>query len=138
MKLFWWISATVVLAALLPVYFPNAFWHLLMLVDFFHPFLFNYSWVEQYHSYLISNLSEKPELRTVEIPRELATKEYIYKVSNGYTIPVVIRKALDDVPALNIWTNKSWWLENYGEEEIAVSILCLSQVCSCMYILCVC
>ena len=138
MKLFWWISATVVLAALLPVYFPNAFWHLLMLVDFFHPFLFNNSWVEQYHSYLISNLSEKPELRTVEIPRELATKEYIYKVSNGYTIPVVIRKALDDVPALNIWTNKSWWLENYGEEEIAVSILCLSQVCSCMYILCVC
>ena len=137
MKLFGWLSAVVVIASVLPVYFPNAFWHLLMLVDFFHPFLFKSTWVEQYHSYLVSNLSEKPEMRTVEIPRELATKEYIYQVSNGYTIPVVIRKALGDVPALSIWGNKSWWLENYGDEEIAVSDCSLFAVNLIVMIICI-
>ena len=116
-----------VVLAMLPISFPNAFWHMMMLVDYFYPFIFTSTLVAEYHSFLISRLPDREPLPVLELALQDATKESVYKSTKGYTIPIVIRGAISDLPAVtgSEWTNISWWLENYGDEEVLV---CLSHV----------
>ena len=39
-------------------------------------------------------------------------------MSDGYTFPVVIRGLLKDSPALTQWTDRQWWIDNYGNESV--------------------
>jgi len=106
-------------AILAPTYAPNFCWHIIMIADFFLPWkAFSSPWVKAYHNYLISRLPERPEIPAHEIPLSEVTKESLYKASNGYTVPVIIRGGVADSPALKQFTNLTWWLENYGDEPV--------------------
>jgi len=105
-----------------PTAFPNFFWHGIMIVDYMMPTngwkMFNDPYVERYHEYLISRLPDIPEKDAVVLPLETTTKETLRAASHGYTVPVIVRKAAADVQAITKWTNQSWWIENYGDEEV--------------------
>jgi hypothetical protein len=103
------------------VLFPNVTFHILMVIEFFTPFpfkLFSSPLVIQYHEYLVSKLPDVPELPAVELPFEELTREALKLASKDYTFPVVIRGALKDLPAIKLWGNASWWIENYGKENV--------------------
>jgi len=102
-------------------FIPQFWWHLIIFADYWlnpHWKAFSSPVVKFYHEYLLSTLPDREEQNAIEIPLELATKEYVEKVSKGYTVPIIIRKALINAPALSKWTNKEWWLENYGNESV--------------------
>ena len=69
----------------------------------------------------MSRLPVVPELPAIEVSPETATLDGIRAASKGFTVPVVIRNVLKDIPAIKHWTNKSWWLENYGDETVMVA-----------------
>ena len=99
------------------------------MVDFFTPFkAFDSALVKSYHTYIMKDLPEIDELPAVEIPLADANQETVYAASKGglrhlidiffikwsfvfnvynftlgYTIPVVIRGALKDLPATKQW-----------------------------------
>ena len=107
--------------AVSPVLFPCSFWHVLMFIDFWYPFIYTSPYVEKYHDFIMSRLPILPELPAIEVPHETATLESIRKASKGFTVPVVIRNVLKDIPAIKYWTNKSWWREHYGDEIVMVN-----------------
>lgn len=93
--------------------------HLIVLVDFFTPFAsFKSEMVSNYHRSLVDPLPEIPAKALYEIPMKDLTHEELRIQSRDYTIPVVIRNALADVDVLKKWDNISWWIENYGDEEV--------------------
>lgn len=104
-----------------PIAFPNATWHVLMVIDYMEPGgwkLFNDPYVEMYHNYLMSRLPEIPEQPAIVLPLKDATRESLRTASRGYTVPVIIRGAVDGVPAITKWTNRTWWMENYKDEPV--------------------
>jgi len=116
------LALVLVFLAVGPTAFPNFFWHIIMVVDYLSPAdgwkMFSSPMVQKYHEYLLSRLPEIPEREAIILPLETVTKESLRIASKGYTVPVVIRGALPDLVALKQWTNKTWWLENYGNEEV--------------------
>lgn len=93
--------------------------HLIVLADFFTPWAaFNSDWVSKYHRSLVDPLPEIPALELYEIPLADLTREELYLRSNQYTTPVVIRQVLAGTEVLKKWNNISWWVENYGDEEV--------------------
>jgi hypothetical protein len=114
------IGLFIIFLAAAPVLLPNFVWHVLMVVDYLHPTwkMFNDPYVMKYHDFLMSRLPDVPEREARIIPLEGCTREKIREASNGYTVPVIIRGAVADAKALHQWTNTTWWLENYGDEEV--------------------
>jgi hypothetical protein len=103
------------------IFSPNITFHILMVIEFFTPFpfkIFSSPLVLQYHEYLMSKLPEIPELPAVELSLQDLTRESLRIASHDYTFPVVIRGALKDLPAIKLWGNASWWIENYGKENV--------------------
>eukprot|EP00341_Mesodinium_pulex_P000424 CAMPEP_0116966254 /NCGR_PEP_ID=MMETSP0467-20121206/49733_1 /TAXON_ID=283647 /ORGANISM="Mesodinium pulex, Strain SPMC105" /LENGTH=308 /DNA_ID=CAMNT_0004655711 /DNA_START=20 /DNA_END=946 /DNA_ORIENTATION=+ len=93
--------------------------HAIMMLDFFTPFkAFDSPLVARYHQHLVSQLPDRPEIPLVELPLEQATKESLRIASRDYTFPVVIRGAMNELPALEKWKNVSWWVDEYGNEEV--------------------
>jgi hypothetical protein len=93
--------------------------HIIVLLDFFTPFsAWNSPWVSKYHRSLVDPLPEIPAKKLYEIPISELTREELKKRSMGYTTPVVIRGALADHKVIKEWNNISWWVENYGDEEV--------------------
>ena len=105
-----------------PIVFPNFFWNGILIADAIHPFMYHNKWVNGYHSFLMSMLPDRDEEPAFELPLANLTKDSLYAASNGYTRPVVIRRAVVNVPAVKQWSNKTWWMENYGEENVMVII----------------
>lgn len=116
------LTLLVIFLAVGPTAFPNFFWHGIMLVDYLTPAdgwkMFNDPYVARYHEYLISRLPEIPEREAVVVPLEGCTRESLRAASKGYTVPVIVRGAIPEVPAVSKWTDKQWWLDNYGDEEV--------------------
>ena len=118
----------VVFLAISVEYFPTIPWHCILLADFLlgNNLLFqSFKWksftdpyVQKYHAYLISKLPDLDPLPAVELPLEYATFETVERLSHGYTIPIIIRGALKNATALTTWTNKQWWIDNYGDESV--------------------
>jgi len=106
--------------AISPIAFPNLVWHGLMFCDYVIPGwkMFNDPYVQKYHNFLMSRLPDRPDQEANIIPLEGCTREKLREASKGYTVPVIIRGAVKDVNALEKWTNATWWLENYGQEEV--------------------
>lgn len=116
------LLAIVVGLALAPTQAPNFTWHCLMVADFFLPWkIFNSPMVKMYHEYLVSRLPEREALPAIEIPLKEATKENLYRLTKGWTVPVIVRGAMKDIPAVKKWSNASFWKENYGNETVLVS-----------------
>jgi hypothetical protein len=93
--------------------------NLIVLVDFFTPFAaFKSEWVSKYHRSLVDPLPEIPAMKPYELPIAELTKEELRFRSNQYTTPVIIRNALGESDVLKKWNNISWWIENYGDEEV--------------------
>lgn len=103
---------------------PSVTVHLCMLIDFYTPWiLFESKFYDHYHNFLISTLSEKKELPLPELLPNEVTKERILQISNHYTFPFVIRGALKDAEGVQKWSNSSWWLDNYSDEEVLCGTL---------------
>lgn len=118
-KLIQFITFLVPLIALLMFASPAFTTNMIVLVDFFTPWAaFSSDWYKQYHQSLVEKLPEIPPMELYEIPLNELTKEELYRRSNAYTTPVVIRSALADSDTLKKWNNISWWIENYGDEEV--------------------
>lgn len=113
------LTYAVVLVALVLYLFPLVTINLIVLVDFFTPFAaFKSEWVSKYHRSLVDPLPEIPAMKPYELPIAELTKEELRFRSNQYTTPVIIRNALGESDVLKKWNNISWWIENYGDEEV--------------------
>ena len=108
-----------------PTIFPNFFWHIIMTVDHLSPTwkMFDDIYVQKYHDYLMSRLPDRPAGTPIVLQPEDVTHDSLYKISQGYTVPVIIKGAIKDAPAVKLWANKTWWIENYGDEEVLCKYL---------------
>lgn len=102
------------------LYVPTIWVHVLILADYYYePFvIFDSPLAKSYHDFLMGRLPETPEIPLPELPLEKLTKESLEAFSKGYTFPVVIRGLLKDLPATQKWGNRTWWAEEYGDEEV--------------------
>lgn len=112
-------SVFMIFVALSVVYIPNFWWHTLIIFDFFTPWaMFEDPYVKAYHNFLISRLESRPELPAIELPLAEANSESVYKLSKGYTVPIIIRGAIANATAITKWTDKDFWLNNYPEDNV--------------------
>jgi len=108
-----------VLLALSVVYIPSFWVAVLVLVDFYSPWILMKSELyNQYHDFLVSRLTEKPEIPLQEINADEATFEVVQKLTKGFTMPLIIRGLAANTTAVAKWSNPEWWIENYGDEEL--------------------
>lgn len=113
-----------VLIAVSLVYLPALWVNIFMLVDFYTPWvLFDSKLYDQYHHFLVDNLPVKPEVPLIEISRSEANYDNLYKLSKGFTFPIVIRQLLNNSNGMENWANPQWWLENYADEEVLCGTL---------------
>jgi hypothetical protein len=104
------------------VFFPSFWVHLMMVVDFFTAWeLFNSDIYGKYHQFIVSRLPDRPEMPIQEISYMDATKENIYKVTKGFTWPVVIRGLLGNSTGVQKWGDAEWWNTNYPDEPVLCS-----------------
>ncbi len=81
-----------VLVAISLVYLPRFWVNIFVLVDFYTPWvLFESSLYDKYHHFLVDNLPVKPDIPLLEITKEEANYDNLYKLSNGFTFPIIIR-----------------------------------------------
>lgn len=119
----YWAILPVIVA--LSIVYRSEFWVLLAVVaDFYTPWvLFESKAFDIYHQFLVSRLTVKPEIPLPELTAAEATHAAVYKASNGYTFPVVIRNLLGNTTAVQNWGKPEWWVQNYGDEELLCGTL---------------
>jgi hypothetical protein len=101
------------------IIYPHFWVAILVLVDFYTPFvIFESPTFHAYHKFLVNLLPDRPELQLPEIPASEATPENIEKLTNGFTFPLVIRGLLGNTTGVQNWGNPDWWIERYGDEEL--------------------
>jgi hypothetical protein len=111
--------ALVVILAMSLVYFPLLWVNIAVLVDFYSPWaLIDSKLFDTYHQFLVNRLPEKPEFPLPEISASQADYDLVYKLSRGFTFPIVIRQLFGNTSAFQNWNNHSWWVENYGSKEL--------------------
>jgi hypothetical protein len=112
------------LIALSIVYTPSFWVTLCVFIDYYTPWvLFDSKLYDMYHNFLISGLSEKPEIPLPELTAEEATFERVREFSNGFSFPTVIRGMLGNTSAVQQWYNHDWWVQHYGDEELLCGTL---------------
>eukprot|EP01031_Cornospumella_fuschlensis_P044849 gene44849-54855_t len=90
-----------VLVALSLVYLPSFWVNLFVLVDFYTPWvLFDSPLYDAYHNFLISRLTEKPEIPLPEITAAEASFDKLKALSKGFTVPIVIRQLMGNTSAV--------------------------------------
>jgi hypothetical protein len=115
----YFIPFAVLTLAFSVIFLPNLLWSFFMLIDFFTPWeIRNSDIATQYHQYLINQLPEISEKPVLEINFSEATPEKIIELTNSYTSPLVIRGGIANASAIGKWSDKNFWLDNYGEEEV--------------------
>lgn len=114
------IAAIALSLVLVPSFWVNVF----ILVDFYTPWiLFESKLYDQYHQFLISRLEEREEQPVIEITPAEANAETLFKLSKGYTWPIIIRGMLADAPGISTWNSSKWWREGYGSEPVLCGTL---------------
>ena len=119
------------LRALIPIFialslvFLPSFWvTLLVFIDYYTPWvLFDSKLYDMYHNFLVSGLSEKPEIPLPELTAAEATYDAVYKATNGFIFPVVIRQLLGNTTGVQNWHKHEWWIDNYGDEPLLCGTL---------------
>eukprot|EP01031_Cornospumella_fuschlensis_P041389 gene41389-50505_t len=113
-----------VLVALSLVYLPSFWVNLFVIVDFYTPWvLFDSPLYDAYHNFLISRLTEKPEIPLPEITAAEASFDKLKALSKGFTVPIVIRQLMGNTSAVQKWADHQWWIDNYGSEELLCGTL---------------
>lgn len=108
-----------VLIAISLVYLPSFWVSVLVLVDYYTPWvLFESPLYDQYHQFLVSRLPEKPEIPLQEIDASEATREKVIELTKDYTFPLIIRGLGKNTTGVQKWADHDWWIKNYGEEEL--------------------
>lgn len=116
------VLALPVVIALSLVFFPSFWVHLLMLVDYLTSWeLFASKLYDQYHQFIVNRLPDRPEVPLQEISFKDATTENIFKVTDGYTKPVIIRGLLGNTTGVQKWHDPEWWNANYPDEPVLCS-----------------
>lgn len=106
------------------VFWPQFWVYTAMLIDFYTPWvLFDSPLYRSYHDFIVGRLEERPEIPLPEIPIEKATYEEVLRVTKDFTYPVIIRGMLAESPAMQLWSNKTWWTEKYGSETVLCGTL---------------
>lgn len=101
------------------VMFPNFWWHGIVLVDYFTEWSsFKSEFVNKYHKFLTDRLPDLEEQPAIEIHHSEATIERITELSNGFTVPIVIRGAVAGARALTEWTDVDFWTNSYANESV--------------------
>lgn len=123
MKTTFWAILPVIVA--LSIVFRPEFWVLLcVVIDYYTPWvLFESTGYDMYHNFLVSRLTEKPEIPLPELTAAEASHDAVYKASNGYTFPVVIRNLLGNTTGVQNWGKPDWWIRNYGDDELLCGTL---------------
>ena len=95
------LALLLALVALSLTTMPLFWFHAIIVVDYYTPWkAFNSPMVQAYHAFIVSRLPEREELPAIELLLNETTPESIREASRGFTVPVVIRGALKDSPAL--------------------------------------
>lgn len=95
------LALLVSLVALSLATMPLFWFHAIIVVDYYTPWkAFNSPIVQAYHAFIVARLPEREELPAIELLLNETTPESIREASRGFTVPVVIRGALKDSPAL--------------------------------------
>jgi len=114
--------ASPVLIALSLVYLPNFWSNVIVLIDFYSPWVaFESPLYDAYHQLLVSTLTEKPEIPLPEITAAEANYDVLFAKSDGFTFPIVIRGFLGNTSAVQKWGNPNWWTDNFGDDEVMCS-----------------
>lgn len=107
----------VVLVAISLVYLPRFWTFLFAVVDFYTSYdLFECPIYERYHNFLHSFRTETTPKPLQEINASEATKEKVWELTKGHTVPLVIRGLLGNTTAVQNWHRHDWWIDNYGDE----------------------
>mmetsp|Transcript_23830 Transcript_23830/g.32645 ORF Transcript_23830/g.32645 Transcript_23830/m.32645 type:complete len:369 (+) Transcript_23830:28-1134(+) len=121
------IPLVVLVIALSLVYLPSFWVGVLLLVDYYTPWvLFESELYDKYHNFIVGRLPERPELPLMEIPYTEASMENIVKLSKGFTWPIVIRGMLGNESmseGVKYWKDPNWWLERYPDEPVLCGTL---------------
>jgi hypothetical protein len=113
-----------ILIAISLVIFPHFWVAIFVLIDFYTPWvLFESPLYDSYHNFLVSRLTEKSEIPLPELTAEEATYDRLFKESDGFTFPIVIRGFLGNTTAVKHWSDHDWWINNYGDEEVLCGTL---------------
>src|SRR5689334_16658311 len=108
-----------ILIAVSLVYLPSFWVNVAVFVDYYTPWvLFDSKIYDMYHHFLVDRLPERPEIPLPEIPASEATYEKAYELSKGFSFPIVVRQLLGKTSGVANWGNHSWWVNNYGDEEL--------------------
>jgi hypothetical protein len=59
----------------------------------------------------------------IEITAAEANPENLFKLSKGYTWPIVIRGLLSNSTTLNAWRDPDWWMSKYANETVLCGTL---------------
>ena len=114
-----YVLLAAIILPLTVVFCPNFWWHGIVMVDFLTSWSsFKSDFVAKYHKFLVDRLPERPELPAIEIHHSEATAEKILELSDGLTVPIVIRGGVAGARALEEWTNKDFWMDNYANETV--------------------
>ncbi len=113
-----------ILIAVSLVYLPGFWVNVLMVVDFYTPWvLFDSPLYDKYHHFLVDNLPEKPEVPLIEIPASEASYDNLMKLSKGFTFPIIIRGLLNNTNGMDNWASPKWWVDHYADEEVLCGTL---------------
>jgi hypothetical protein len=72
-----------------------------------------------YHLFLASTRPDREPMPLPELQMKDFTRERFMEMTKNWTFPIVIRNVIPrDAQVLKDWANKTWWIENYGDEEV--------------------
>lgn len=115
----YFITFAILTFAITIIFLPNVLWLFLMMFDFFTPWnLIHSDYAAQYHQYLTNQLPNIPAKYVQEIDVSEASLETIFELTDGYINPLVIRGGASNVSAVGKWSDKNFWLDNFGEEMV--------------------
>lgn len=114
-----YLPLIVALGAISLVLFPQFWVYPALALDFYTPWhLHDSNLWRHYHDLITSLRPDRDPLPLPEIQASEFTREKLLELSDNFAFPLVIRGALKDMPALKLWSDKKWWIENYGDEEV--------------------
>jgi hypothetical protein len=109
----------VVVVAVSVVLCPNYVVYPFIVADALTSWTVEDSWLwDQYHKFLTATRPDRPALPLPEMDISEWSRERFMVMTKNWTFPIVIRGVLKESPALKNWANKTWWIENYGDEEV--------------------
>ena len=105
-------------------YFPLFWIHVMMTVDYLTPWVaFESPFYLSYHQFLVSRLEERPEIPIPFLDSTNFSVDAVKQLGRGYTFPVVIKGLAKNSTGVQKWSDRNWWVSNFGDDEILCGTL---------------